>query len=71
MVNKKKTAVIDKIVNSNPEIGLAVPLRELYQGYQVKQIEYFQSLKTEDDSISSYQQNLRLALNYAKSFIIY
>ena len=68
---KKELTVIDKVVNSNPEIGLAVPLRELYRGYQVKQIEYFQSLKTEDDSLKSYQQNLRYALNYTKNFMIY
>lgn len=68
---KKKNVVIDKIVNTNAEIGLAVPLRELYQNYQVKQIEYFQSLKVEDDSIVTYQQNLRFCLNYVKNFLIY
>lgn len=68
---KKKNVVIDKIVNTNAEIGLAVPLRELHQNYQVKQIEYFQSLKIEDDSIVTYQQNLRLCLNYVKNFLIY
>ena len=69
---KKEDNVIDKNQISNPEIGLAVPLRELYQNYQVKQIEYFQSLKCEDDAdIEMYRNNLHNSIRYCKEFILY
>lgn len=56
---------------SNIEIGLAVPLRQLFRTYQIKKIEYFQNVKSQLQNNEELLDNLRYGINYAKNFMVY
>lgn len=56
---------------SNIEIGLAVPLRQLFRTYQIKKIEYFQNVKSQLQNNEELLDNLRHGINYAKNFMVY
>ena len=70
---EKKIDLNKSMVDSNVEIGLAIPMKDLYKSYSIKKIEYFQSLKDENASanLTDYRQNLRLGINYIRSFVNY
>ena len=55
---------------SNIEIGLAVPLKQLYKNYQIKKIEYFQNLKHHNNN-EALLNDLRYGINYAKNFMVF